>query len=134
LVCWCDGENHPTGLEAVTDASGKATFNVAGGGCIDPATVASAPVDVYVDGTLFASVGTVSPDAVDPTGILPANNWNPGAACGVSLGDAVYHTGPLKTGGYSYCTDFDSDLDCDLTDAVMLTPAVKRGYQCGHGP
>jgi len=134
LICWCDGQTHPE-IDAVTDLNGVASFNISAGGCLDPALLGAPPVEVFADGIFMKAVGAVSPDGVDGAGLPATGGWNPGTTCAVSVGDAVFHTSPLKTGTYSFCTDFDSDLDCDLTDAVILTSPVKVGDFCPHtGP
>jgi len=134
LVCWCQGQTQPL-IEGNTDASGVVTFNIAAGGCVDPATVTTPPaVEVFANGFFLKEVGVVSPDAVDDAGLLPIDGWNPGGVCTVGLSDASFHTSPLKTGAYSFCTDMDSDLDCDLDDAVALTPGIKLGYTCTQAP
>ena len=133
LAGWCSGQEHPD-IDAVTNASGVATFNLGGGGCLNPANMTNPPVQVYANGVLLREVGVVSVDAVDDAGRLPTQGWNPSPNVKVGVGDAVFHTPPLKTGAYSFCTDFNSDGACDLTDAVLLTPAVKVGWTCTYAP
>jgi hypothetical protein len=48
----------------------------------------------------------------------------------VSLADATLHSPPIKSGVYSFCSDVNSDLLVDLTDAVVLTGGIKAGYTC----
>ena len=133
LAGWCSGQVHPD-IDATTDASGVATFNIGAGGCLDPAALTNPPVQVFANGVLLREVGVVSVDAVDDTGNLPTQGWNPSPNVRVGVGDAVFHTGPLKTGAYSFCTDFNSDGTCNLTDAVILTPAAKVGWTCTYAP
>ena len=133
LAGWCSGQVHPD-IDVVTNASGVATFNLGGGGCLNPANMTNPPVQVYANGVLLREVGVVSVDAVDDAGRLPTQGWNPSPNVRVGVGDAVFHTPPLKTGAYSFCTDFNSDGACDLTDAVLLTPAVKVGWTCTYAP
>ncbi len=130
LVCWCVGATHPV-IEAVTNASGDADFLISGGGCVDPsASVSGTIVEVYANGIKLSEVGVVSPDAVDNGGILPTAGWNPGGSCSVGLSDATYHTGPISSGAYDYCTDIDSDGAVTLTDAVVLTQPISAGDVC----
>lgn len=131
LVCWCDGQVNPS-IFALTGPSGEAVFNLAGGGCVDPAALGGPVADVYVDGILFDSVGIVSPDAVDGSGVLPTSGWNPAGSCAVGLSDATLHTGPIASGTYAYCTDIDSDLLITLSDAVVLTAPISNGDSCGQ--
>ncbi len=130
LVCWCVGQAHPL-IEATTDASGEAHFFIAAGGCIDPSLVAAPPaVEVFANGIKLKEVGCVSPDAVDDSGILPTSGWNPGTFCTVSLADAGLHSPSIKTGTYTFCSDVNSDLAVDLTDAVVLSEGIKSGFTC----
>ena len=134
IVCWCTGQTQPL-IQGQTNASGVATFIVAGGGCVQPGLVTTPPaVEVFANGILLAEVGTVSVDAVDDSGLLPTEGWSPGTLCTSGLTDATEHTAPISTGAYSYCSDIDSDLDCDLDDAVALTPGIKTGIACTQAP
>ena len=129
LVCWCSGQVQPE-ISATTNASGVATFHVAAGGCFDPAQFNDPPVQVFANGILMDEVGMVSPDAVDSGGLFPWQPWNLGATCGAGLPDAVAHTGPIKSGAYSFCTDLNSDGAVGILDAVMVTPSIKAGAFC----
>lgn len=130
LICWCATQVHPV-VTATTDAAGQARFFIGAGGCIDPTLVASPPaVSVYANGIKLGEVGAVGPDAVDNAGLLPTQGWNPGASCEVSLSDASLHSPPIKGGGYSFCSDMNSDLLIDLSDAVVLSAAIKSGPVC----
>ncbi len=129
LVCWCAGQANPS-VFALTGAGGEAVFALSGGGCIDPALLGGTVAEIYVDGGLLTAVGVVSPDAVDNGGLLPTSGWNPGGQCSVGLSDATFHTGPIASGAYSYCTDIDSDLAVTLTDAVILTQPISQGASC----
>jgi len=134
LVCWCTGQTKPL-IEARTNASGQASFFIAGGGCLNPDSVASPPaVEVYANGILLKEVGVVSPDAVDSDGFLPTQGWNTGMLCTAGLSDAARHTSPISSGQYDFCTDMDSDLDCDLEDAVAITPVLATGAACTRSP
>jgi hypothetical protein len=133
LLGWCTSQGHPD-IDATTNGSGVATFNVAGGGCLNPAALSAPPVQVFANGVLLRQVGIVSGDAVDDSGKLPTQGWNPGVNLKVALSDAVFHTAPLKTGAYNFCTDINSDGACNLTDAVILTPPIKTGHTCTHAP
>ncbi len=132
LIAWCTGQDHTNRIiSAQTNASGIATFDIAAGGCIDPARVAATPVvEVFANGIKLAEVGCVSPDVVDANGVLPTDGWNVTTSTSVSLSDAGFHTPPVKTGVYEYCTDLNSDLSVDLADATILTPYIKGGNNC----
>ncbi len=132
LIAWCTGQAH-TGriISAQTNASGLATFDIAAGGCIDPARTAGTPVvEVFANGIKLAEVGCVSPDVVDNNGVLPTAGWNVGGTAVVGLSDASFHTPPIKSGAYEYCTDMNSDLLIGLDDASILTPYIKGGANC----
>lgn len=130
LICWCTGQEHPI-VEAITDVNGEATFNIAAGGCIDPAQVNSPPpVQVFANGTLIGEVGVVGPDAVDQTGTLPTAGWAPGGNCSSTLPDAVYFTIPISTNTYTFCTDFNSDGATGILDAVFITVPLSTGMTC----
>jgi len=134
LICWCTGQTKPL-IEARTDAAGQASFFIAGGGCLNPDSVATPPpVEVYANGILLREVGVVSPDAVDSDGYLPTQGWNTGVLCTAGLSDAARHTNPISSGQYDFCTDMDSDLDCDLEDAVAITPLLAGGAACTRAP
>lgn len=134
LVCWCTGQTKPI-IEAVTDASGQASFFIAGGGCLNPDSVASPPVvEVSANGVLLRDVGVVSPDVVDKEGFLATQGWNPGIFCTAGLSDAARHTSPISSGHYDFCTDVDSDMDCDIEDAVVITPVLASGAACTRAP
>jgi len=135
LACFCVGQTEPI-VTGTTNSSGEASFFIAGGGCLDPAAVASPPaVEVFANGYLLKQVGVVSVDAVDAAGNVPTDpGWSTGGLCTAGLSDATKHTAPLKTGIYSFCTDLDSDLDCDLDDAIAITPGIKTGATCTEAP
>lgn len=120
--CWCAGQAHPV-LSAVTNASGVATFQVAGGGCLDPATVAGGvAIEVFVNDLKLKEVGQVSPDIVlDPVG-----------TCEAALSDAVQFTAPLATGTYGFCYDLNSDGAVGLTDAVLFTSPAASAASCAE--
>lgn len=130
LVCWCAGQTHPI-IQANTNASGDATFQIFAGGCIDPALVSAPPaIQVLANGTLIGEVGGVSPDAGDAFGRFPWNDWAPGGGCGTGISDGVYHTSPLANATYSFCTDMNSDLLISLQDAVLITLSMRAGECC----
>ena len=132
LIAWCTGQAHTNRIiSAQTNASGIATFDIAAGGCIDPARTAGTPVvEVFANGIKLAEVGCVSPDVVDNNGILPTSGWVVGGIAVVGLSDAGFHTPAIKTGGFEYCTDLNSDGAIGLDDASILTPWVKGGNNC----
>ncbi len=130
LLCWCVGQTRGT-LSALTDPSGTATFLIAGGGCLEPSQTASGVVcEVFVNGFKMAEVGVVGPDAVDSGGRLPTEGWTPGSSCVVGLADATFHSGPISSGSYSYCSDLNSDGAVGLQDGVLLTDPITRGDTC----
>jgi hypothetical protein len=134
LLCWCNGQAQPL-IQGTTNASGLVTFFVAGGGCIDPTMGVTPPVaQIFANGTLLKEVGVKSPDAVDTSGLKPAQGWNPGSSCTVGLTDATYFTGPIKTGTYDYCADIDSDNVVGILDAVAVTAPIKLGNTCTKAP
>lgn len=134
LVCWCTGQTQPL-IQGVTDVAGEASFFISGGGCLNPDSTVSIPVvQVIANGVLLDEVGVVSPDIVDNGGKLPTQGWNPGGLCEAGLGDLVSHTGPLASGAYSFCSDFDSNGVIDLGDAVLVTPALATGATCTQAP
>lgn len=130
LICWCANQEHPI-IEAVTNVSGEATFNIAAGGCIDPSLVASPPaVQVFANGVLLGEVGAVGADAVDQAGTLPTSGWNPGGSCDSTLPDAVFFTVPISTNTYTFCVDFNSDGATGILDAVFITVPLSTGQLC----
>jgi hypothetical protein len=129
VVCWCVGQAHPE-ITALTDVNGEATFNIAGGGCFDPSQWANPPVSVFADGVLLDEVGALATDSVDDVGLLPHQGWNPGGTCSAGLPDAVFHTNPIQTGTYSFCSDFNSDGAVGLDDAVFITNPIQSGDFC----
>jgi hypothetical protein len=111
---------HPV-VTATTNPSGVATFQVAGGLCLDPATIAGGvAVEVYVNDIKLKEVGQVSPDVVE----------TPSGACEVGLADAVEFTSPLSTSTYSFCYDLNTDGGVGLTDAVILTSPAATAQTC----
>jgi hypothetical protein len=118
--CWCAAQGHPV-VSAATNASGVATFNVAGGLCLNPAVVAGGvAVEVFVNEIKLKEVGQVSPDVVAA----------PAGTCEVGLSDAVEFTSPLATNTYSYCYDLNSDGAVGLTDAVIFTSPAATAQSC----
>jgi len=134
LVCWCTGQTHPT-IEALSGPTGDADFFISAGGCVDSGLVASPPaVEVFANGFKIAEVGVVSPDAVDDAGLLPLQGWSPGGTCQVVLSDAVFHTGPIVSAAYSFCTDFNSDGAVNVSDAVIATAPIILATACTQAP
>ncbi len=120
-ACWCPTQLHPS-ISSTTNASGVATFNVKGGGCLNPATISGGiAVSVYVNSIKLKEVGQVSPDVVSTSA----------GPCVVGLSDAVDFTPPLATAVYSFCYDLNSDLQVGLADATILTPFAAGGASCG---
>lgn len=119
-TCWCPTQTHPS-VTATTNASGVATFNLALGGCLDPAVIpGGVAVQVYVNSIAFVQVGQVSPDVVS-THAPP---------CQVSLADAVDFTPDLAGSVYNFCHDLNSDLSVGIIDAVVFTPHAAAGTHC----
>jgi len=125
MTCWCAGQPTPL-VVSPTDAAGMATFGIAAGGCINPAT-AFTGVDVLVDGVYFTTVGQVSTDQVNAAG-APVPN------CAVGLSDAVAFTLPLATATYAFCCDLNTDLAVGIADAVIVTPALRNASACVPAP
>lgn len=119
-ACWCVGQVRPV-IQATTNASGIATFNVAGGLCLDPALLpGGVAVRVFVNDILLKEVGQISPDVVAV----------PSGTCEVGLSDAVSYTSFLATSTYSYCYDINSDGAVGLTDAVLFTAPASSAASC----
>lgn len=145
LVCWCTAQGGyvagtPHSFFANTNASGVATFNLFGGGCIENQLAAipgnnNFAAEVFADFVKMQEVGTVSPDAVDNSGRVSTDTpvWNPGATCATGLSDAVKHTTPLATATYSWCTDINCDKAVTLGDATTLTPFLAGAVSCAGG-
>ena len=102
---------------------------------MDPAAVTTPPVQVFANGILLKEVGIVSVDPVDDFGRLPNQaGYSPGTTCKAALSDATFITPSMKTGGFNYCTDLNSDNLCNLNDAVLFTPPIKAGFVCTKAP
>jgi len=72
-----------------------------------------------------------STDAVDDSGHLAGQaGWNPNGTCKCSLADATYHTVAIKSGLASLCSDLNGINNTDSSDAVGITPCIKRGASC----
>lgn len=144
LVCWCATNPYvpgsPHSFFANTNASGNATFNLRGGGCVEY-NLAAIPGDrnyaaeVFADFVKLAETGAVSPDAVDNSGRVSTDSpvWNPGASCATGLSDAVRHTTPLSSATYAWCTDINCDRAVTLADATILTPFLSQATTCAGG-
>lgn len=144
LVCWCSVVPDPGPVPtthsffANTNASGVATFNIRGGGCIQLGLAAIPGAndiagEIFADNVKMQEFGTVSPDAVDGAGRLPTTTtslWDPAGTCGTGLADAVQHTTPLATSVYDWCTDVNCDNACGVADAVILTPFLSSAASC----
>jgi len=113
-LCFCSGQPHPS-VSAKTNSSGIATFRILGGGSI---VTTSAPVSVFLNGTLAKTVGVVSPD------------YN--ADCKVDLTDLRRLTPPLSGGAYSFFSDFNGDGICNLTDITILDIPGSGGARCSR--
>lgn len=144
LVCWCAGSpwvpGAPHSFVAITNASGYATFNLAGGGCVEY-NLAAIPGDrnyaaeVFADFVKVQECGVVSPDAVDNSGRISTDTpvWDPGSSCQTGLSDAVRHTTPLSNGSYAWCTDLNGDRLVTLGDGVILSPYLANSISCSGG-
>jgi hypothetical protein len=129
LGCWCQGQPNDV-VQGVTDGAGEVSFNIAGGGCLNPAFLTEAPAAVYADGRLLAEVGVVNVDAVDGSALFPWQGWNPGSMCAAGTSDAIFHTGPFSTAAYEYCSDLDSNGVVSLGDSILATPGLAGGAAC----
>ena len=119
-ACWCTAQIHPT-VSGTTNASGQVTFNIRGGGCLNPATISGGvAIRVFVNNIACKEIGQVSPDYNSVT--TPP--------CSVSLADAVDFTGPLATGTYGFCFDLNSDNQVGLSDAVIFTSPAANAAVC----
>ncbi|NNF07115.1 MAG: hypothetical protein HKN21_10175 [Candidatus Eisenbacteria bacterium] len=132
LVCWCTGQTHPV-IDELTNASGDATFFVAGGGCITATGLGATVAEVFADGILLGQIEINSPDVVDAAGFV---NTDPGytgdPTCNVGLSDAVFHTAPISLGQSEPCSNFTDPFNdaVSLSDAVIVTPYIVNGTSC----
>lgn len=144
LVCWCNTSpwvaGQPHSFFTNTNASGIATFNLRGGGCIEYGlTAIPGPRDfageIFADFVKLQEFGMVSPDAADVAGKLSTDTggWNPGASCATGLSDAVKHTTPLSNATYAWCTDINCDKAVSLADGLILTPYLAQALSCAGG-
>jgi hypothetical protein len=118
--CWCTGQVHPV-IAGTTNASGQVTFNVSGGGCLNPSTISGGiAIEVFVNNIPCKQIGQISPDVISTTS----------PPCAVTLSDAVNFTGFLASSTYSYCHDLNSDLTVGLTDAVLFTAPAASAASC----
>jgi len=150
ILCGSSYTNCPKTFTDTTDASGKATFYILGGGCwgsgydstltwVHESLPPSYLVQVLVNNQLVAVRGVRSADAVyniQAGPLLTASQlWRsspkdcPGWAA-VELNDILFHTNPIKSGIFSPCTDINGDHVVDITDALLITPACKSGEHC----
>ena len=151
LVSWCkaphggaSGQVHPI-LTGFTDANGNITFEMYGGGCLDPNDFFGATfiAQVRAEGIVLDEPFINSPDVVNeqgqkatdtpPTGgVKRCDLVNAVNIAQVSLSDAVYHTQPIKAGLREACTKFTPPFNGNVgvSDAVFLTPYVKNGNAC----
>jgi hypothetical protein len=141
LVCWCNSSpwvpGAPHSFFATTNASGIATFNIVGGGCVENQLAAipgnlNYAAEVFADFVKLAECGVVSPDAVDSAGRLSTDVpvWNPAGSCATGLSDAVFQTVALATSTYRWCTDINGDVAVTLSDGVILTPYLAAATTC----
>jgi hypothetical protein len=140
LVGYCQGQTHPL-RSAFTNASGIATFNYQGGGCVDPDEFFGPTFigQVRADGVILDEVYIVSPDAVTSGGKLPTDA-PVGTTCEagvttVGLSDAVFHTRSIKLGLVHTCTKMTPPFGdaVAVLDAVYLTPYIKQSKFCTCG-
>lgn len=125
ILCACTFSNP---LIDVTDVNGVASFQIQAGGCIDPDSV-GAYFEVHADNSFLASVGGVSPDAVDDSGRLPWQGWSP-TLCQTGIADAIFHYNSISIRSFSFCTDLDSDGRISMLDAILMTDSVQIGTNC----
>ena len=151
LVSWCkaphggsSGQVHPI-LTGFTDVNGNITFEMYGGGCLDPSEFFGATfiAQVRADGIVLDEPFINSPDVVNnqgkkatdtpPTGGLKRCDLvNDVSIAKVSLSDAVFHTQPIKLGLREACSKFTPPYNgtVGVSDAVFLTPYIKNGNIC----
>ena len=141
LVCWCNTSPWVPGVPhsffATTNASGIATFNIVGGGCVENQLAAipgnlNFAAEVFADFVKMQECGVVSPDVVDNAGRLSTDVpvWNPAGSCATGLSDAVFHTVALATSTYRWCTDINGNVAVTLSDGVILTPYLAAAITC----
>lgn len=151
LVSWCkaphggaSGQVHPI-LTGFTDGNGNITFEVYGGGCLDPADYFGPTfiAQVRADGIVLDEPFINSPDVVNNQGkkatdappaggLRRCDQANDVDMAQVSLSDAVYHTLPIKIARRESCTKFTPPFNGNVgvSDAVFLTPYIKNGNVC----
>jgi hypothetical protein len=145
LITWCGGV--PPNFQGQTNAVGSITFDMFGGGCIvpgDPNTACAIPVaNVNVIGPpgIGGAFGVTmtcvrSPDVVNIQGqpaACPGQTTCVNAKTDVGLSDGVYHTPAIKLGLVQPCSKFTQPYAgaVNLNDAVVLTPYIKAGTNCG---
>jgi len=144
LIAWSNpvpgGASVPTQIcptrkyVAAADVTGKATFHIAGGGCIKEPdfTGASFIARVTADNILLAEVEVNSPDVVDAAGQLATDLDAPvcdGGLMSVGLADAVFHASFFKTGNYEKCSDLGFPYlgTIGLEDATIGSVFIKGG-------
>ena len=135
LVCWCVSQEHPV-ITAVTDAAGNATFNIRGGGCVDPEELGSVPAEVFADEVLLAGVGIVSPDVLHGNRMPTSPGAVPCGTCDVDMRDSEWHLTVINSQANEFCGDVDGDGVTALGDAVLLTVPLAKSSVCvsAQGP
>lgn len=129
LICWAAGATHPS-VFGNTNTFGQVTFNLMGGGCIDPARFGQSPVDIFADGINIAEVGVNSPDVVNALGQLATDiGYVQDSICETSVGDAAFHATQLFTAASEFCTDFTDPFTdpVGIADGVILTSYIAGG-------
>jgi hypothetical protein len=139
LIAWCQGQTRPL-LSDFTDGNGDASFEIFGGGCLDPekappATFATFIVQVRADDIVLEEVSVTSPDRSDDNGFVATSAKYElciGGTTVVGLSDAVSHTAPIKQGLVDMCTKFTPPYEdpVALDDAVFVTPYIKNSDFC----
>jgi len=115
---WCEGQELPF-INAVTDGTGTATFNIASGGCLDPTLASGPPVEIYANDSIFLGHrGIVSVD------------YTADGKC--SMDDVIlsrfgYH---MANGVYSYCVDYNGDGIVNAEDYQILQYPIAYGIIC----
>jgi hypothetical protein len=147
MIAWCPGQAHPVIGPLVTDPTGRAAFEIYGGGCItDPVAQGcgypAATLDVFnpADGSTFAvPIRCVnSPDVMNALGFqagCPPSNTCDGPAPGTSIAglvDAVFHGKAIKNALPELCTQFAPPYGgpVALLDAVYVSQYLKAGSVC----
>ncbi len=127
-ACWCASTPgpRPRVFTATANALGVATFQIPGGGCMNPALIPGPDAfaaEVYADGIHLAECGVISPDAYDSSARRATDTptWDPPGSCEVGLSDVVKATPFISGSVYDFCFDINQDGFVSLADATILS-------------